>query len=47
MLLSENRVWDVVSGKFPRPEDPAVLPEAEQSVMTVTAHRAAEKAVAE
>src|SRR5690348_13735964 len=47
MLLSENKVWDIVSGKSTRPVDPTTLPEAEQSGMTATARKAAEKAIAE
>jgi hypothetical protein len=47
MLLSENKVWDVVVGKSTRPADPSNLPEAEQTVLSATARRAAEKAVAE
>jgi gag-polypeptide of LTR copia-type/Zinc knuckle len=48
LLLSENKVWDVVAGKSTaRPKDPADLPEEERSAMTASAVKAAEKAVAE
>ena len=47
MLLSENKVWDVVVGKSKRPTDPASLPEAEQTALSATARKAAEKAVME
>jgi hypothetical protein len=47
MLLSENKVWDIVNGKSARPQDPAILSEAEQTAMTATARKTAEKAVAD
>ena len=46
MLLSENKVWDVVVGKSIRPADLADLPETDP-VMSATARKAAEKAVTE
>ena len=47
MLLSENKVWDVISGKSVHPQDPAVLSDAEQAAIAAATHKMTEKAVTE